>query len=223
MLERCEQSRVPVVNRSLGPNEQRLSGQLYYILVMLLRGRALDIAHNCGVGEGFETYRRLFEQYHPRVASRYVGSLSLILSTRFTSDIESELESFDKTIRRYESESGKTLDEEILLGVVVNGLQDQSIRDHIIRKSARLQTFSTSSYRAFGDCKNQPGLATNASPNGYWCITKGKGKGGKKGGKGDQKGSKGGKPSTKDGKVRMDPKAIQMLIKNVFTVRKRVI
>ena len=75
LLERCEQSRSPMVNRGLTPADQRLSNQLYYMMVMLLRGRALDIAHNCGIGEGFETYRRLFEQYHPRVASRYVGSL----------------------------------------------------------------------------------------------------------------------------------------------------
>ena len=53
LMEGCEQSRVPMVNRSLGPSEQGLSGQLCYILVMLFRGRALDIAHNCGVGEGF--------------------------------------------------------------------------------------------------------------------------------------------------------------------------
>jgi 6,7-dimethyl-8-ribityllumazine synthase len=31
---------------------------------------------------------------------------------------------FDKNIRRYEAESGKTLDDEILLGVVIAGLQD---------------------------------------------------------------------------------------------------
>ena len=221
MLERCEQSRVPVVNRSLGPNEQRLSGQLYYILVMLLRGRALDIAHNCGVGEGFETYRRLFEQYHPRVASRYVGSLSLILSTRFTSDIESELESFDKTIRRYESESGKTLDEEILLGVVVNGLQDQSIRDHIIRNSARLQTFQQVRTELLEIARTNRVLQQMPAPMDIGALPKGKGKGGKKGGKGDQKGSKGGKPSTKDGKSKDGPKSNPNADKECFYCKKK--
>ena len=141
LLERCEQGRNPMVNRAMSPLEQNMSSKLYFILVMLLRNRALDIVYNCGVGEGFEAYRRLYEQYHPRVASRYVGSLSLILATRFGQDLEAELEGFDKTIRRYEMESGKTIDEEMLLGIVVNGVQDQSIRDHIIRNSSRLNTY----------------------------------------------------------------------------------
>ena len=80
---------------------------------------------------------------NPKVASRFVGGLTLILSTRFSSDIESELELFEKNIRRYEQESGKTLDDEIeiLLGVVINGLQDNSMSDHIIRNSSRLTTY----------------------------------------------------------------------------------
>ena len=203
LLERCEQGRNPMVNRAMSPLEQNMSSKLYFILVMLLRNRALDIVYNCGVGEGFEAYRRLYEQYHPRVASRYVGSLSLILATRFGQDLEAELEGFDKTIRRYEMESGKTIDEEMLLGIVVNGVQDQSIRDHIIRNSSRLNT-----YKALRDellemartnrvLQQMPvameigatpyskkGKGVGKDPNG-----KGKDKGGKKG-----KGEKGGKP-----------------------------
>lgn len=76
---------------------------------MSLRGRALNIAHNSGIGEGFEMYRRLFEQYRPRVASRFVGSLSLILATRFGADMESKLEMFDKTIRRLSQSREKYL------------------------------------------------------------------------------------------------------------------
>ena len=63
------------------------------------------------------------------------------IAARFGQDLEAELEGFDKTIRRYEMQSGKTIDEEMLLGIVVNGVQDQSIRDHIIRNSNRLNTY----------------------------------------------------------------------------------
>ena len=141
MFERIEASRVPMPNRLLNANDKALSAQLYYVLAMLVKGRALDIIQNSGPGEGVEAFRKMEETFHPKVASRFVGSLTLILSTRFSSDIESELELFEKNIRRYEQESGKTLDDEILLGVVINGLQDNSMRDHIIRNSSRLTTY----------------------------------------------------------------------------------
>ena len=107
LMDRAERSQTPLPNRALSETERTLSGQLYFVLVMLLRNRALDIAYNAGVSEGIEAYRRLYQQYHPKVASRFVGSLSLILATKFGTDIEAELESFDKTVRRYEMESGK--------------------------------------------------------------------------------------------------------------------
>ena len=221
LLERCEQSRSPMVNRGLAPADQRLSNQLYYMMVMLLRGRALDIAHNCGIGEGFETYRRLFEQYHPRVASKYVGSLSLILSTRFSNDIESELEAFDKTIRRYESESGKTLDDEILLGVVVNGLQDSATRDHIIRNSARLTTFQQVRTELLEIARTNRVLSQMPAPMDIGALPKGKGGKGKKG-KGDQKGGKGsGKSATKDGKGKETPKTNPNADKECFYCKKK--
>ena len=128
LFERIESSRVPLFNRMLDENDKALSTQMYYVLAMLVKGRALDIIQNTGVGEGAEAFRKLEETYHPRIASRFVGSLSLVLSTRFGSDTEAELELFEKNIRRYEQESGKSLDDEILLGVVINGLQDGSIR-----------------------------------------------------------------------------------------------
>ena len=57
----------------------------------------------------------------------------MILNTIFSgSDLEAELETFDKTVRRYENESGERLDDELLLGIVVNGLPDNGTRDHVI-------------------------------------------------------------------------------------------
>ena len=37
--------------------------------------------------------------------------------------------------------TGKALDDQILLGVVINGLQDNSVRDHIIRNTNRLTSY----------------------------------------------------------------------------------
>ena len=111
---------------------------------MLLRGRPLDIAYNSGMGEGLESYRRIFEEFHSRVASRYVGTLTTLLSSKFGDDVEGDLAAFEKSVRRYEQESGKTLDEEMLLGIVVNGLKDTTLQSHIIRNSSRLKSFQMS-------------------------------------------------------------------------------
>ena len=111
-IQKIETSTVNLPNRSLSETEKALSCQLYFVLVMLLRGRPLDVVQNVGPGEGAESLRRLEELYHPRIASRFVGSLSLILNTRFSgNDLESELEQFEKNVRRYEQESGKSIDD----------------------------------------------------------------------------------------------------------------
>ena len=173
---------MPLVNRSMLPSEERLSTQLYYVLVMLLRGRALDVAYNVGVGEGLETYRKLYETYHPRVASRYVGSLSIILSTRFSShDLKAELETFDKTVRRYETETGKRIDDELLLGIVVDGLQDGSVREHVIRKASRLRTYEQVRRELLEISRTNRVLQQIGAPINIGAMPKGKGDGRGKG------------------------------------------
>lgn len=67
---------------------------------------SVAMAYNVGNGDGLETHRKLYETFHPWVASRYVGSLALFLATKINvGDLASELDTFDATIRRYETES----------------------------------------------------------------------------------------------------------------------
>ena len=74
---------------------------------MLTRNRPLDALYNAGVGEGLEGYRLLWQEYSPKVASRFVGSLSVsLLGTKFGQDFEGELAAFERSLRQFESESG---------------------------------------------------------------------------------------------------------------------
>ena len=143
VFERIRFSDVSQLNLRLNPVEVEMSTQLYYTLVMLLRGRPLDVCHNCGNGEGFETYRKLYSDFKPRVASRFVGTLTSLLATKFSSDIEQELEQFEKMVRRYDAETGKALDDTMKLDIIVSGLQDSGLKDHVIRNSHRLKTYSS--------------------------------------------------------------------------------
>ena len=105
LFARLDQTRSPVPNRMMNDADNGI--QLYFVLVMLVKGRPLENVQNAGQGEGAEAFRKLEELYHPRIASRFLCSLSQILSTRFTNDVEAELEQFEKIIRRYAAESGK--------------------------------------------------------------------------------------------------------------------
>ena len=143
VFERIRFSYVSQLNLRLNPVEVEMSTQLYYTLVMLLHGLPLDVCHNCGNGERFETYRKLYSDFKPRVASRFVGPLTSLLATKFSSDIEQELEQFEKMVRRYDAETGKALDDTMKLGIIINGLQDSGLKDHVIRNSHRLKTYSS--------------------------------------------------------------------------------
>ena len=65
---------------------------------MLLRGLRLDITYNTGLGEGLKAYRRIFEEFHPRVASRYVGTLTTLRPSKFGDDVEGDLAAVEKSV-----------------------------------------------------------------------------------------------------------------------------
>ena len=98
LFERIRYSDVPILQSHLTPMEAELSTQLFYTLVMLLQGRALDIAQNTDLGNGFEVYRKLVSEYRPRLPSRLVGTLTQLMSHRFTASIEAEIPFFEKLI-----------------------------------------------------------------------------------------------------------------------------
>ena len=196
LLDRIAGSRVSMPNRLLGETDRKLSTQLYYILVMLVKGRALDVVQNTGPGEGAEAMRRLEEMFHPRVASRFVGTLSLILNTRFSGeDLEAELEAFEKTIRRYEQESSKSIDDEMLMGIIINGIQDNSIRDHVIRNASRLTSYQSVRAELLEMSRTSRVLAQMPSPMEIGAVPQ-KGKKGDGKGKGKPKGKGDGKPTS---------------------------
>ena len=141
LFERIRYSDVPVIQAHLTPVEAELSTQLFYTLVLLLQGRGLDIAQNTDLGNGLEVYRKLVSEYRPRLASRFVGTLTQLMSHKFTASIEAEIPFFEKLVRRYEAETGKQLDDTIKLGIIINGLQDESLKQHVVRNSARLKTY----------------------------------------------------------------------------------
>ena len=64
-----------------------------------------------------------------------------MLSTRFSTDVEADLPAFEKMVRRYEQETGKTLDDQLKVGIVMNAVTDPGLKDQLIRNAVRLKTY----------------------------------------------------------------------------------
>ena len=142
LMNQAESSSVAVLNVAMNPDEAQLSTQLYYVLVMLTSGPALDKCHNAGVNEGFEAWRSFAQEYEPKLKSRTVGTLMQVLSFRFDGNVASRLDAFERTIHDYEAQSGETVSDDTKVGVVMLGMADSRVKEHLIRNSGRLSTWT---------------------------------------------------------------------------------
>ncbi len=142
LMANVEQSNGPLLNIGLSDEEAQLSTQLYYVLVMLSSGAALDKCHNAGVNEGFETWRNFVSEYEPRLRTRTVGLLMQVLSYKFSGNVATRLDGFERLVRDYESQSGESITDATRIGVVMLGMEEPQIREHLIRNAVRLNTWA---------------------------------------------------------------------------------
>ena len=136
-LTTTEASSAPRVNATLDSDGSALSTQPYYLLVMTTSGPALDKCHNAGVNEGLEV-----TEWKPKRRTRFVGLLMNVLSYRFKDDIPNKLAAFERLVHDYESQSSKTVDEDIKIGVTMLGMEDMRVKEHLIRNSVRITSWS---------------------------------------------------------------------------------
>ena len=122
-----------------------LSRQLYYMLVMLTTDDAHRMMANVEQGNGAEAWRRLCWEYEPDVRVRHGAVLHALLRREFGKDVNSdlavEIETFERDVRRWEEQSGKTLDPDIKVSVLMGGMQNQKVRDHLELNATRLDTY----------------------------------------------------------------------------------
>ena len=185
----------PVLNDRIDERWTGLSSQMYFILVMLVLGSALDKVHNAGSMQGFEGWRQLMLTYEPRLRTRYVGLLLKILSFRLGEDIAAGLSSFERLVREYETQSGKIVDSDLKIGVILLHLPDGHLRDHLMSNVTRMDTWEKAREEIMEIARTREYLRSNADSSDALCaMGKGKGMKGKSKGKGCAKG-KGAKPN----------------------------
>ena len=90
--------------------DKELSTQLYYILAMLLEGKAADKVTLVGRGQGLLLWRQLTDTYEGKAITRTTGLCQQVFGFGFGSDdVLHELERFEKVIQQCENASGEEL------------------------------------------------------------------------------------------------------------------
>ena len=174
------------VNHDLFNEEQtRASQNLFYMLAMLLKGKALAILQSTPDGVGAEAWRRLCQEYEPKAPGRFQGMLVGLLHPTRGDDAMRTIVDWTKAVELYEKQSGDKLPDTIKTSVMMTNLVEPRLAEHHRLKAARLDTFErtlteVSNYllacRKWGDDPMQTDALTKGK--------KGKGKGKK--GKGKQ-------------------------------------
>lgn len=138
-LKEVEELTEKVLNAAQTPEDARASISLYYILVMVTAGVALDLVVNSGEQQGLEAWRRLVNRFEPRVRSRYAGLLLEILSSTFSGDIVSRIEAFERQIAEYQKNSSETVSDGIRIGIVLRNMDEGPVRQHLLMNAERLK------------------------------------------------------------------------------------
>ena len=186
-LMETESSSTPRLNANLGSEESALSTQMYYILVMTTSGAALDKCHNACVNEGFEAWRQFVMEWEPKLRTRYVGLLMNMLVYRIRDDIPTKLAAFERTIHDYENQSTKTVDDDIKIGVTMQGMEDMRVKEHLIRNNVRITSWNQMREEILEITRTQQYIDSQPMPMQLGANPKSKGKGKESKGTGSSK------------------------------------
>ena len=141
MLVKAEETSYDVRNVVLNAPQQALSVQLYYMLAVLTKNRALDKVQAAGEGEGLGAWRGLQEQWEPKFRSRFTSMLLGILNGRFKGDAQIDIESWERDIRSFEKQTSFAIPDFVKAGILIHGLQEEPLRRHMVLHTSRLDTY----------------------------------------------------------------------------------
>ena len=128
----AETDRSPQLNATLSEDKVEVSRQLYWMLLMLLKGPSLHILLNAGDGEGLEGWRLLVERYEPRLRTRFAAQLMAILSFNFSGDLVERMGAWEREIGLYEAAAEKVLDDEMRIGTFLLRIPESPMKTHLL-------------------------------------------------------------------------------------------
>jgi hypothetical protein len=131
----------PTLIATAPPEMENLSRQLYYMLIMLCRGAALDMVVNAGQGEGLEAWRLLVQRFEPKASTRFVGQLLNLLSYDMSGEIVQKIEAFERESANYERGSGEVIVDGMKIGVTLRNLEEGPLKQHMLLNADRFKTW----------------------------------------------------------------------------------
>ena len=133
-----------VQNVHLNPEERAASSQIYFALIMLCGGRALDRVPGAGNGEGSHAWRELHLYWQPKTSTRFVGLLTEIICFKMggcAGDLLGNLETWKRQLRDFEKQTQFVLPDFMKIGLLLVNLQEDALKEHLVMHSARLNSF----------------------------------------------------------------------------------
>ena len=126
----------------------------------------------------------------PMLGTRYVGLLMNVLGYRFRDDIPNKLAAFARTAHDNENQSTKKVDDDIKIGVTMLGMEDMRVKEHLIRNSVRITSWSQMREEILEIARTQQYKDSQPTPMQLGANPKSKGKGKESKGKGKGKDGK---------------------------------
>ena len=129
LMDMVEGERSAVSNQQLSPEHRQLSETSFYVLAMLLRGRALRMLMSVGQGEGLESWRVLVRHFEPEAAGRLPGFLSTVLSPDLGATLPQAqipdkypdlLTAWGNSLEQYHRSAPQKIGDEILTAVLIS-------------------------------------------------------------------------------------------------------
>ena len=132
----------------LDPGDDRRDGQLFFVLTMLLKDRAMDKVELVDANCGLQLWRKLTQEYEPKWKSRHLSRHQAILNFKFPDDVIAGFDQFEKELRQYHAITGKHIDEDTKSGVILGALAKSSnekhrdLANHLVLNSYRLDSYN---------------------------------------------------------------------------------
>ena len=131
LMDQADLTNDNVANAALAPADRQASEQLYFALLMLMRGPPLTVLSNCGDGEGLLAWREFCRKHDEVSKEHFIHKLYGLLHFDLNGDVDERLDLFDKKVAAYEKASKETLTDNMKIGIVISQLPDSPLRAHI--------------------------------------------------------------------------------------------
>ena len=102
----------------------------------------LNIVFLAKDSESLEAWRQLTEKYEPKMRTRFAGQLMSFLSFSFQGDTTERITAWERETATYERDSGKILDDEIKVGVVLLRLFESQWKTQLLMRVDKLEKWT---------------------------------------------------------------------------------